>query len=66
MQSPLTPPEAAELRRQLANDRGTRRALRAWRRGDPGNRSRCADCGLPGERTGHMGCQFPGYSGAPS
>jgi len=20
---------------------------------------RCADCGEPGERTGHMGCQFP-------
>ena len=28
--------------------------------------TRCADCGLPGERTGHMGCQFPGYSGAQS
>ena len=25
---------------------------------------RCADCGLRGELTGHMGCQFPGYSDA--
>jgi hypothetical protein len=22
-------------------------------------RGRCADCGEPGERTGHMGCQYP-------
>ena len=25
---------------------------------------RCPDCGLPGERAGHMSCQFPGYSDA--
>ena len=24
---------------------------------NPGHR--CADCGEPGERTGHMGCQYP-------
>jgi hypothetical protein len=23
---------------------------------------RCADCGERGERTGHMGCQYPGRS----
>lgn len=26
----------------------------------PRRSSRCADCGQWGERTGHMGCQYPG------
>jgi len=25
----------------------------------PGATTRCADCGELGERTGHMGCQYP-------
>lgn len=25
---------------------------------------RCRDCGEPGEQLGHMGCQYPGASGA--
>lgn len=29
---------------------------------DPREPARCADCGQRGELTGHMGCQFPGYS----
>lgn len=24
----------------------------------------CPDCGMPGERLGHMGCQFPGFTEA--
>lgn len=26
---------------------------------------RCADCGELGERTGHMGCQYPGLHSEP-
>ena len=43
------------------------RELMAWIQATEANQppiaaGACADCGEPGERTGHMGCQFPGYT----
>ena len=38
----------------LGPEKGRYRAAPAPRR-----RERCADCGEPGERTGHQECQYP-------
>jgi hypothetical protein len=44
--------------RQIAE--GERRYARDLLGYDYHDRIRCGDCGEPGERTGHMGCQYPG------
>jgi hypothetical protein len=50
---------APEVRAMRSLTRQSRRVLRDQLAGDEALTRRCPDCGEPGERAGHMGCQYP-------